>query len=292
MSLRKSPRAPRIRADWRVLVWLGLAAALAGCGHAFKPANFANPEALFRASLLEFQQKHWDNAKLGFEQLTNDLSARDPLLAPAYYYLALTHERQGDFLLAAQAFERVADGFPDDTLAPPSLLGVGRSYQRQWRKPTLDAEYGHKAASTLRALLTSYPDSKEAVEAGRRISQLEEWFAKKDYLSGVHYVRVRGAYGTDAAIIYFKGVVTTYPNTESARLSWLRLHELYTKIRWKEDAAETCSAMWKAYPEDVEVRTHCGTAPAVPATTTAKPDSGSALAHAALPRPAPSGARR
>ena len=41
----------------------------------------------------------------------------------------------------------------------------------------------------------------------------------------------------DPAIIYFKDVVTTYPNTKAARLSWLRLHELYTKIRWKEDAS-------------------------------------------------------
>lgn len=245
------------RLEWRVLILLSMAATIAACSQGFRPQNFATSEALFRASLIEYERKNWENAQLGFERLTNDLSARDPLLAPAFYYLALTHEQRGELLLAAQAFQRVTDGFPDDTLAPTAMLGVGRSYQRLWRKPTLDPENGQKAASLLRALLSSYPDAKkETDDAKARIVQLEEWFAEKDYLTGVHYVRVRKA--VDPAIIYFKDVVTTYPTTKAARLSWLRLHELYTKIRWKDDAAETCVAMWKAYPSDADVTRVCG----------------------------------
>ena len=277
-----SPRPYRV--EWRVLMWLGVAVAIAGCTPGFQPRNFANPEELFRASVLEYQLKRWDNAQTGFEHLTNDLSARDPLLAPAYFYLALTHERRGQFLLAAQAFERVTDGFPDDTLAPVAMLGVGRSYQKQWRKPALDPESGQKAVSILRALLTSYPDSKEAVESRQRIAELEEWFARKDYETGVHYVRVRRA--VDPAIIYFKDVVTTYPNTKTARLAWLRLHELYTKIRWKEDAAETCTAMQKAYPNDVDVRAKCGPTPAAAATPATKPPAAVATPQG-YARPAP-----
>ena len=64
------------RVDWQMLVLLGVAAALAGCAPGFQPRNFANPEALFRASLLEYQRKHWDNAQVGVERLTTDLSAR------------------------------------------------------------------------------------------------------------------------------------------------------------------------------------------------------------------------
>jgi outer membrane assembly lipoprotein YfiO len=252
------------RVEFRLLVLLAVATALAGCGRGFRPRDFATPEALFQATLLEFQQKKWDNAQLGFERLTSDLSSRDPLLAPAYFYLALTHERKREYLLAAQAFERVTDGFPDDTLAPTAMLGTGRAYQSIWRRPSLDPEQGQKAASVLRALLSSYPDAKEVEDAKQRITQLEEWFALKDYQTAVHYIKVRPV--VDGAIIYLKDIVTTYPTTKAARLSWLRLHELYTKIRWKEDAAETYAAMWKAYPADAEVKVACGTAPADSAT--------------------------
>ncbi len=273
------------RVDWQMLVFLGVAAALAGCAPGFQPRKFPNPEALFRASLLEYERRHWDNAQAGFDRLTGDLSARDPLLAPAYFYLALTHERRAEFLLAAQSFERVTDGFPDDTLAPTAMLGVGRSYQSLWHRPTLDPENGTKAASILRALLSSYPDSKEVTEAKARITQIEEWLAEKDYLTGMHYVRVRRA--VDPAIIYFKDVVTTYPNTKAARLAWLRLHELYTKIRWKEDAAETCTAMWRAYPADAEVKVACGSVPADTAAIGVKKPLGAVPLTQGLARPAP-----
>lgn len=272
------------RVDFRLLMLLSVAAALAGCSRGFQPRDFANPEALFRATLLEFEKKKWDNAQLGFERLTADLSSRDPLLAPAYFYLALTHERRKEFLLAAQAFERVTDGFPDDTLAPTAMLGTGRAYQSMWRRPSLDPENGQKAVSILRALLSSYPDSKEIEDAKARITQLEEWFAQKDYDTGVHYVKVRRA--IDPAIIYFKDVVTTYPTTKAARLSWLRLHELYTKIRWKEDAAETCTAMQKAYPGDPEVKLACGATPGDTAVTDSAPPPGM-LSPVAYARPAP-----
>ena len=244
------------RVEWRFLFLLGMAAALAACAGGFRPLNYATSEALFEASLQQYNNRKFENAQIGFERLTNDLSARDPLLAPAYFYLAMSHEHRGELLLAAQAFQRVTDGFPDDTLAPAAMLGVGRSYQKLWRRPALDPENGQKAVSTLRALLSSYPDAKETKEAKERIEQLEEWFAQKDYQTGVHYARVRRA--VDPAIIYFKDVVTTYPNTKAARMSWLRLHEMYTKIRWKEDAAETCTAMWKAYPGDPDVKLVCG----------------------------------
>jgi len=255
------------RVEWHLLVLLSVATTLAGCASKFQPRNFANPDALFRAALAEFEKRNWDNAQLGFEQLTSDLSARDQLLAPAYFYLALTHEEQKEFLLAAQAYERVVDGFPSDSLAPRAMLGAGRSYQRLWRRPTLDPEYGERAQATFRALLGSYPDAKEAEEATARILELDEWFALKAYLIGMHYVKVRGAY--DSGILYFKDVVTNFPDTKVARDAWLRLHEMYTKKRWKDDAAETCASIWKMYPGDREVIEACGPEPVHADTTRA-----------------------
>ena len=50
------------------------------------------------------------------------------------------------------------------------MLGVGTSYQQQWRKPALDPEYGQKAVSILRALLSSYPDVEGERPKRRRTS--------------------------------------------------------------------------------------------------------------------------
>jgi outer membrane assembly lipoprotein YfiO len=241
-------------------------AILAGCHHQrFIPAKFPSNEALFQASLRELQRHHWGNAVNGFERLTTDLPARDPLLPQSYYYLGKAHEGRDEHILAAQAFSRVPESFPEDTLAGPATLEAGLSYSRLWRKPSLDADYGQTALSTLQSFMAAYPDSPLRERAQKEIDKLVEWFAIKNYDTGMFYFR-RKAY--DPAIIYFKDVVAAYPDTKHARLAYLRLVESYKKINYKEEVAETCATLREKYPGDGEVTKECGAAPvaAKPAT--------------------------
>lgn len=233
-----------------------------GCSRGFQPRDYANPEALFRGALQEFERGRYANAIVGFDRLTLDLSSRDPLLTRTYYYLGLSHEKQREFLLAAQAFSRLHDGFPGDTLAATAMLAEGRAYQSLWRKPALDADYGMKALNVYRVLLTTHAGSPEAAEATTRIATIEDWLARKDYDIGVHYLRTRKAF--DSSVIYFKDVIETYPNTPTARKAWLGMLQAYQARKWKEEADETCAEMRRRYPDDAEVRMACagsGTAP-------------------------------
>lgn len=238
------------------------------CGRGFQPQDFANPEALYRGAMQEYQRGEWANAILGFERLTLDLSSRDSLLIPTYFYLAQAHEKRREFLLAAQAYSRLSDGFPGDTLAPKAILGEGRAYQSLWRKPELDAQYGLQALGTFRVLLTAFPDGPEAAEATERIATIEDWLARKDYETGVHYLKTRKAF--DSSIIYFRDVIETYPNTPTARRAWLGLAEAYKELKYDEEFRETCDAMHSRYAGDADVRELCG-APVVPADTVAPP---------------------
>jgi outer membrane protein assembly factor BamD len=241
----------------------------AACSRGFRPQDFANPEALYRGALQEYERREWTNAIAGFERLTLDLSSRDSLLIPTYFYLAQAHEQRQEFLLAAQAYSRLSDGFPLDTLTPKAVLGEGRSYQSLWRKPELDAEYGLRALGTFRVLLTAFPDGPEAAEATQRIATVEDWLARKDYETGVHYLKTRKAF--DSSIIYFRDVIETYPNTPTARKAWLGLGKAYNSLDYDDEFRETCDAMRSRYAGDEEVRELCG-APVVAAdTATAAP---------------------
>lgn len=242
------------------------AALVVACSRGFRPQDFANPEALYRGAMQEYQQGEWMNAIAGFERLTLDLSSRDSLLIPTYFFLAQAHEQRKEFLLAAQAFARLSDGFPGDTLAPRAILGEGRAYQSLWRKPELDADYGLKALGTFRVLLTSFPDGPEAADATARIATIEDWLARKDYETGVHYLKTRKAF--DSSIIYFRDVIETYPNTPTARRAWLGLAEAYKSLRYDEEFRESCDMMRTRYTGDVDVRALCG-APVVAADTAA-----------------------
>lgn len=244
---------------------LGAGVTVAGCRAEFNPKVLAsNPDALFSASLRQLQRRHYEDAARGFEELTRDLPARDPLLPLSYYYLGQAQEKNDDYLLAAQSFSRIAEAFPDDSLADDALLASGRSFAKMWRKPQLDATYGVQAQQTFENLISLYPDSPLMPQANAALARLDEMFAQKDLETGAHYLR-RRAY--DSAIIYLKDVVRLHPNAPAARQASLRLLDAYRAIRYTADARDLCESMLKSYPNDREVRDQCGSASSAAAST-------------------------
>jgi outer membrane protein assembly factor BamD len=218
---------------------------------------------LYQAAVKEFNAKHWENATRAFERLTTELSPRDPKIAVAYYYLARAQDKKGDHLLAAKSFSRVYELLPQDTLADDALLNSAVQYAKMWRKPVLDAEYGEDAITQLQTLESAYPNSALIPRAEAELKRLDEWFAIKDYETGYHYLK-RKAY--DSAIIYFKDVIKLHPNAEKTREAYLRLHDAYRAINYRDDMRDLCDAMRKAYPTDRDVRSTCGPAPAAAAS--------------------------
>ena len=244
MSLRKT-----------IVTLIGCAALLSGCSRGgFDPRAFSSTDALFSASLAEYQRGRWGNAARGFERLTTDLPARDPRLATAYFYLGKSQQQMSDHLTAAQTFQRISESFPDDTLAGNALFEAGQSYASLWRRPALDSQHGRSAMNVYRTLLVLYPGSSYRAQAEAEIARLEEWFATKDYNTGYHYMR-RRAY--DSAIIYFRDVIAQYPNAEKTRETYLRLLEVYGVIRYRDDARELCATMRARYPGDTEIAQAC-----------------------------------
>ena len=254
----------------RVLL-VALLLAAAACHPDFQIAQFPTNEALYRAATTEFAAKRWDNAVAAFDKLTTDLPARDTLLPRAYWFLARAHEEHGDHILAATTYSRLVESFPDDSLADDAALASARQYWQMWRKPALDPRYGETALATYNTLLGLYPTSPLVPAAKKELAEVEDQFARKNYLSGMYYLR-RKAY--DSGIIYFKDILTKYPASPTAREAQLRLVDAYKAIHYKEDAADACALLRKAHPEDAEVRVTCdGVAapaagpPAVPANS-------------------------
>lgn len=238
------------------LVLVLLFVATTACFRTFNVRNFPSSVALYRAGMAEYERGKYSNAITAFERLTFDLPTRDTLLPRAHWWLGQARRKNDERLLAAQSFSRVAEQFPNDTLADDAMYMAGISYREMWRRPTLDPQYGILAQSQFRLVQGVFPDSPFADSAQRKLEELDEWFATKDFETGMHYVR-RKAY--DSALIYLRAVVTEYPNTDMARRSMLEMVRVFRLpvMNYQEDAEEICAALRGGFPTDPEVQATC-----------------------------------
>jgi outer membrane assembly lipoprotein YfiO len=246
--------------------------AVAACRPAFRLERFGSDlDAMYTAGVSELKLKHWDNAILVFDKLTSDLQPRDTLLPRAQFYLGHARRGKADHLAAAMAYNKVAETYPEDSLADDAMSLGAHEYQALWRSPELDSQYGVTAQAAYRTLIAVYPDSPHRKDAETQLARLEEMFATKEYLSGYYYFR-RKAY--DPALVYFKTVVSRHGESARARDAYLRMIESYRIIRYKEEAAEACTAVRQRFASDPEVAKLCppeaaardSTRPAVPPT--------------------------
>jgi outer membrane assembly lipoprotein YfiO len=250
--MRLSIRVRRVGRAVGLVALVGLSA----CRPGFQPRSFPSSTALFNGSMAEYNKKRYDNAVTGFERLTLDLSARDTLLPLAHWYLAHAHEMKLEHLLAASSYARLAESFPDDSLAPAALLLAGNAYAELWRRADLDPTYGDLAQIQYRQLSSIYPDSPMKKAADSASLAIDEKKAMKDYLVGMHYTR-RKAF--ESSLIYFKDVVKNYPNTKVAHDALMEMVVVYRRpeLKYLPEAAETCVTLRTAYAGDAAVATLC-----------------------------------
>ncbi len=239
-----------------LLLVVGLTLVSIGCFRAFNVRNYPTSISLFEAGLERYDAEKYTDAANAFERLTLDLPSRDSLLPRAHWYLGQSRLKRDERLLAAQAFIRLAESFPNDSLADDALYMSGQSYLGLWPNAALDPQYGLLAQTQFRLLVGVYPDSPMADSATAALEALDERFATKDYETGMHYLR-RKAY--DSAILYFKDVVKGWPESDRARQAMVRMVEIYRLpiLNYTDDAEEVCVTLRAAYPKDPEVLRTC-----------------------------------
>ena len=241
------------------LYGLAVVAAVAACGPALhtgraRTAPIARPEAELERALTLVRRGDFRRAQTVLQRLTFEFGPSQPQLAVVRYYLAESSFQLGDRVSAAHGFRQVAEEFPASEYAPLALLRAGDSHLRMWRRAELDPTNGETALSIYQELAGRYPDSDAAARARLHVRRLQEQLAEKTYKNGLFYFR-RKAY--DSAILYFKDVVSTYPEATRAPLALLRMVDSYRAIGYKEELQETCGHLRRFYPRAPGLELSC-----------------------------------
>jgi outer membrane protein assembly factor BamD len=228
----------------RFLVFAGSAAIACGSGE-YDFSGYVTPQAVYDSSMAAYRVGDCDFAEAGFKQVALSYPARDERQADARFYTAECLFNRRQLLEAARVFRRITDEFPRHRLAPDALLRTGDAYAEMWKTPDLDPTYGETAVATYQELMQRFRGTPAADRARLRIAQMESWMAGKEFKSGTYYIRMR-AY--DSAIIYFRGVVANYPQSDFASLSVVKLIEIYERLDYQEEKNEMCGYLSRYYP--------------------------------------------
>lgn len=233
-------------------------ALLAGCGGGSRgasrnvapapvseSASAATIDTLWRRAEQAYRHGKWGDAEKSLNRVLLELPPGDSRIPRAHFYLGEALFAQRRQLEAAREFRKTSDETPNDPLAPEALLRLGDVYADLWRRPELDPTYGQTALSTYQELLNRYPGSEGSKRAQKRIAELNEWFATKEYKAALFYFRLK-AY--DSAVLYLKDLVATYPRTAVVPEALVKLVQAYKALGYREDVQETCGYLRRFHP--------------------------------------------
>jgi len=124
----------------------------------------ASREALFYLGNTYYALNDYDSAMKNFEQFLNARTEWTILKASAALGIGNCYEQKGQYLMAAEQYERVVDRYPDSPLAPEALVSAARCFQAMGQAPAARPLYER--------LKKEYPDSELVPTANRQLKIL------------------------------------------------------------------------------------------------------------------------
>ena len=202
-------------------------------------------DSLWLAGQRAFNRGEWAAANLVFTRLATAMPVTDARTNRLNFFKGEIELALGNELDAVRQFRRIADEAPDDSLAPDALLRAGDAYTYLWKRPELDPTYGHTALGVYQEIQSRYPNTVASRRAEGRVRDLNDRFARKDYLSALFYYKFK-AY--ESSILMLRSLVAQYPRAEVVPEALEKLLLAYRALGYKEDVTETCGYITKFFP--------------------------------------------
>jgi outer membrane protein assembly factor BamD len=176
-------------------------------------ANLDKDTIFERAEALYAEKKYEDARRLF--SFVYDTFPNDPLGHKAALRVADTYSVRGDSVSRTEArlrYRDFASRYPNDPDRDYALLMVGNTYTSKKLRPDRDLSNLHEALNAYRQLVTLYPNSRYASEAGGRISDLSEVLAEHEWLVASFYLRNKRWRGAQWRLEYLKENYPEYSN--------------------------------------------------------------------------------
>ena len=131
----------------------------------------------------------------------------------AQYYLGMSHYDLEEYIISSAEFSKLINNMSRSPLVPDAQYMLGMSYYEMSPRPALDQEYTAKALKAFQLFVEDFPGHSKREEVERRLLELREKLAEKDFLNAELYRQMRRI---KSSIIYYNIVLERYYDTSWA----------------------------------------------------------------------------
>ncbi|MBC8205126.1 MAG: outer membrane protein assembly factor BamD [FCB group bacterium] len=220
------------------------------CGSKVSKEDLTAEEAFHRA-LKEFDRGKYLNAVDQLTLVTFNYSG-SAIIDSAQYYLAESHFKMKEYLLAAAEYERLSNHFPYSPLVDDARYKIGMCYYELSPKYPLDQEYTYQAIEQFQRFTEDYPDSPLLPEVLDKIHKSRAKLARKTFKSGELYFKMKDY---PSVVIYMDEVLDFYYDTEFAPRALLFKGDSYQRMKRFSEAEEVYRKLIEKYPKSREAET-------------------------------------
>lgn len=231
------------RSLWILLPILLLAFSAIQCSNNKLRAKMTAEERLKHAKEL-YNKHHYLDAKTEFQVLV--VSGQGSAVADeAQYYLAQCYYHLKDYVTAAAEFQRLVRMYPSSEWVDDAQYMIGMCYYKLSPPPGLDQEFTLKAIDAFQRFLEDFPTSDLRPEAEKRMRELRNKLAEKEWKNGELY-RKMGYYRS--ALIYYDSVLKDYYDTPWAERALYQKGRILEKLKRYDEAVEAYQEFVRRFP--------------------------------------------
>ncbi len=204
------------------------------------------PEEYFNYVLQLYNNEDYEQAIIEFQNIILQYPA-STVSDDSQYYLGMTYFKRDQFLLAAYEFSKLIRNTPASPFVPESQFMLAESYYQLSPPFPLEQSYTKKAIEEFQAFIDFFPSNAKVEEAEKKIRELNDKLAEKEYNSALIYQKMEYEY---AAMKYYTFVAESYHDTKFAPLALYNKIKIELKKGLNNEALADISIFLSRYPND------------------------------------------
>lgn len=229
----------------KILVIAAFSLVIWGCGSSVDTSNYTPSERLAYAQKL-YNDEDYTDAIQEFQSIILQYPG-NPVVDDAQYYLAESRYQRGEYILGAYEFSKLIKTMPASKYVPKAQFMLAECYYELSPDFRLDQKYTKKAISEFQAFIDFFPSNEKVKEAEKKIAELNEKLAHKEYNTASLYETMDY---DKAALIYYTTVVDDYHDTEYAPMAMYDKINLLVSMNKSNDALDEIAKFLERYPNN------------------------------------------